>query len=201
MRGFYAILAPLSCPPTQRAHLAVGRELGAGDFDSDDVAAMQALAPHFNNVLRLRHRLSAERLDCANAFSILDRLATGVIVLDVTKRRVFVNARAEAIAAKRDALILCKLGVAAATPTDTRKLQQAIAAALELASRSSSASDVRPLKTRLRLCLARPSSNLPLMVTVVPVRASPTTGWSNTAPRAALFLTEPERDPREGYPC
>jgi DNA-binding CsgD family transcriptional regulator len=31
------------------------------------------------------------------------------------------------------------------------------------------------------------------MVTVVPVRASSATGWSNTAPRAALFLTEPER--------
>ena len=193
MRGFYAILAPLSCPPTQRAHLAVGRERNAGDFDSDDVAALRALAPHFNNVLRLRHRLSAERVDHASAFSILDRLATGVIVLDVTKRHVFVNARAESIAAKRDPLILSKLGVAAATPTDTRKLQQAIAAALELASRSSSASDVRPLKTKLRLCLARHSSNLPLMVTVVPVRASSATGWTNTAPRAALFLTEPER--------
>src|SRR5579862_598794 len=153
IKGFYAILAPFSCGPTQQALLSVGRPLGADDFDDDDFATMAALVPHFSTALKLRQRLGAAELSDANAFAILDRLATGVIVIDASARPIFVNARAKAILDKDGALTMTRSGITAALADEKQALQRAIAAALGLAARAPSASDVRYLKTKTRLRL------------------------------------------------
>jgi DNA-binding CsgD family transcriptional regulator len=191
MRGFYAILAPLMGTSEQQAHLTVGRRLGEKDFSDEDIAAMQAIVPHFGNVLRLQKRLSAADFTAANAFAILDRLTTGVVVVDKAMRPVFVNARAEAIVAS-GALMVTRSGVMATTTAGTQALHKAIAAAFELASCVPSAGEVRRVKTEMRLHLSRPLSDLPLVIAVVPVRASDRADWCRT-PWVVLFVTEPGR--------
>jgi DNA-binding CsgD family transcriptional regulator len=194
MQGFYAILAPLMGTSEQQAHLAVGRRRGEEDFGDEDIAAMQAMVPHFGNVVRLQNRLGAADFTAANAFAVLDRLTTGVVVVDRAMRPVFVNARAEAIVAS-GALTLTSSGVKAATTVGTQAMRKAIAAAFELASCVPSAGEVRRVKTSMRLHLSRPSADSPLVVAVVPVRASDRAEWTGGAPWVVLFLTEPRRSP------
>jgi DNA-binding CsgD family transcriptional regulator len=195
IKGFYAILAPFSCGPMQQALVSVGRPLGADDFDDEDLATMAMLVPHFTNALKLRQRLGPAELGGANAFAILDRLAMGVIVIDASMRPIFANARAEVIVAG-GALTLTKSAVIAPLTDETQSLQRAIAGALELAAHAGSSGDVRRVKSKTRLRLSRPSSDLPLIATVIPVRASDRAAWASAGPYAVLFLTEPEQ-PRD----
>lgn len=191
MQGFYAILAPLVGTSEQQAYLAVGRRQGQEDFDAEDIAAMQIMLPHFANVLRLQNRLDAADFSAANAFAVLDRLTTGVVVVNRAMCPIFVNARAEAIIAS-GALTLMRSGVKATTTAGTQALQKVIAAAFELASCVPSTGKVSGAKTGMRVHLSQPASDLPLVVAVVPVRASDRFEWART-PWVVLFLTEPGR--------
>jgi DNA-binding CsgD family transcriptional regulator len=192
IKGFYAILAPFTCGPTQQALVSVGRSLGSDDFDGEDLATMGVLVPHFITALKLRQRLGPAELAGANTLAILDRLAMGIIVVDALMRPIFVNARAGSIVVG-GALTLTRSAVTAALTDETQSLHGAITAALELAAHARPSGDVRRVKSKTRLRLSRPSSDLPLIVTVIPMRASDRAAWAGAGPHAVLFLTEPEQ--------
>jgi DNA-binding CsgD family transcriptional regulator len=109
-----------------------------------------------------------------------------VILTDADARPMFFNARATRIVAQADGLDIAASPLAAATPSATQKLREAIAtvaAGAEMAGR--------------HLRLARPSQRSPLLLTVLPVLLTvlpvarlgavvPGVG----APRVAIFIQE-----------
>jgi DNA-binding CsgD family transcriptional regulator len=103
---------------------------------------------------------------------LLDWLDLGVIIADATARPVRLNRRAEAIVGRKDGLFATPFGITAASPEDSSRLRQAIAAAAAGG-------------TRLRL--SRPSGAPPLLVTVIPVRG----GGDADRSWVALFVMDP----------
>ncbi len=94
-----------------------------------------------------------------------------MIIVDATARPVRLNRRAEAIVGRKDGLFATPFGITAASPEDSSRLRQAIAAAAAGG-------------TRLRL--SRPSGAPPLLVTVIPVR-----GGDAGRSWVALFVMDP----------
>ena len=107
--------------------VAVCRHRRAGDFDADDVAVMQALSPHFATALTVRQRLGAADLAAAGAWSALERLNTGVIVVDAAAAVVFANRTAERLFRERG-LCLDRDGLCTGDAVASRKLRRRIAA-------------------------------------------------------------------------
>jgi DNA-binding CsgD family transcriptional regulator len=111
--------------------------------------------------------------------SVLDRLDEGVILTDADARPMFLNARATKIVAQADGLDIATAPLAAATPTATQQLREAIAGAAagaEMAGR--------------HLRLARPSQRPPLLLTVLPVARLGAVVPGVGAPRVAIFIRE-----------
>jgi DNA-binding CsgD family transcriptional regulator len=111
--------------------------------------------------------------------SVLDRLDEGVILTDAAGRPMFLNARATRIVAEADGLDIAAAPLAAATPTATQQLREAIAgvaAGAEMAGR--------------RLRLARPSQRPPLLLTVLPVARLGAVVPGVGVPRVAIFVRE-----------
>jgi len=191
---FYGGLLPLSRQSRSQVYLGVGRLAGDSDYDPDDVAAGELLAPHVAAAWRLRERFEHCAAIGDAAYSVLDRLETGLILVDAGMRTVFVNARAEAIGRARDGLILRKSGIAAGLPDDTRALHRAVASALALHEPGVSAEAVAQSGETQRLCLTR-RLGPPLVATVVPIKPSQV-ALTTSAPLAGILIVEPERPPR-----
>ena len=142
---------------------------------------MHLLAPHLTTALALRQRLGAAERDAAGLAHTLDRLATGVVLTDEAACPVFVNARAAAILAEDDGLSLGCKKLAAATPTETQALHDAIAATTMDGER--------------RLVLQRPSQRPPLMLSVLPVWRLGIVVTGVRAPQVAIFIGAPDARP------
>jgi hypothetical protein len=92
--GFHAV-GVCHQGPALSSFVAVCRPRQAGDFDTDDVALMQTLSPHFATALAVRQRLGGADLAASSAWAALDRLNTGVIVADASAAILFANKTAE----------------------------------------------------------------------------------------------------------
>lgn len=92
--GFHA-LGIAHQMPTLSSFFTVCRPKRAGDFDADDLAMMQTLSPHFGTALRVRQRLGTADLGTQGAWVALERLNTGVIVVDSMVEVIFANKTAE----------------------------------------------------------------------------------------------------------
>ena len=142
------------------------------------------MLPLFAASLDLQRRLRLTELRCSSLEHTLDRLTAGVILLDAMARPVFVNARAQSIAAAKDGLTLSASGLAADGPQESKSLQRAIA--LALAAKSG---------VITRLCLSRPLRRSPLVVNVVPIHRREPSGRPADTAQAAVFLIDPESPP------
>jgi DNA-binding CsgD family transcriptional regulator len=182
--GFYALAARQELG-TASVFLAVCRSKESHDFETGDTASLQAVLPLFAASLDLQRRLRLTELRCSSLEQTLDRLATGVILLDAMARPVFVNAPAQVIAAAKDGLTLSASGLAADGPQQSKSLQRAIT--LALAAKSGGAIT--------RLCLSRPLRRSPLVVNVVPIHRRKPSGRPADTAQAALFLVDPESPP------
>jgi DNA-binding CsgD family transcriptional regulator len=194
--GFYGMIAPVA--PDRHIYFATGRELGAANFSDEDLSAAQLIFPHLMTALQVRSRLAAADLRAQGACEVVSRLDFGVVLLDAAMRPIFANPRAEALARCRDGLVLTRDAVAAAQPTDARRLRDAIASALGLNQGGSEALVRRP--AQMTCHLPRRPPRAPLVVRAVPVAASDLPAGDAAATRAILFVMEPDRpmqiDPR-----
>ncbi|MBB5402288.1 MULTISPECIES: helix-turn-helix transcriptional regulator [Paraburkholderia] len=199
--GFYGIVTPLVRTPVRQVYLSCGRELGAADFDNEDVDALNLVVPHLINSLEVGKRLVRADANVKSVFDLLDRASVGVILFDAALCPVFVNRRAEALASSGDGLVLSKRTVAATKHAETLLLQKAMAGSVGLHDikrngRESAIQQAAPT----RCYLSRDPPRLPLVVRIMPFDlhqrsgAYGDAGESNTT-RGALFLTEADRAP------
>jgi DNA-binding CsgD family transcriptional regulator len=179
LKGFHGLAAH-----QQKAEsgfmLVMCRPRPAGDFDAADAEHLQSVISHLDNALALQARLHIAEQRYTGLAGAVDRLAGGVILTDAAARPVLVNARAARIIDAFDGLLLTGLQLTAATPADTRRLQQAIGmvAAENMASR--------------QLHIDRRGGRLPLILNLFPVSrlagGLPGVGTASVA----IFITEPE---------
>lgn len=111
---------------------------------------------------------------------VLDRLVTGVILVDAAARPRYFNRQAGIILAEHDGLAMRPDGLHAATANCTQRLRRAVA----LAGHGVPGDGVA-LRGRLRLALPRSSSRLPLLLDLCPLAATP-------QPWVAIFVTVPD---------
>lgn len=176
----------------QFVHISTGRRRGREDFDAKDVAAMGMLVPHLATALRVGQRLAAADLRAVGAGATLDRLETGVILVDAVAKVLFANQTAEAMLASNDGLGLDREGVCGCSHRTTRFLRRLIA----------SCEDITISKNGPGGSMELPSGEgrVPLQVVVAPFRADPaqfdTTWLGVVRPVAILMVTDPERTQR-----
>ncbi|WNC88391.1 LuxR C-terminal-related transcriptional regulator [Paraburkholderia sp. FT54] len=197
--GFYGVVAPLVRTPVRQVYFSAGRELGAADFSSEDVNAMNLIVPHLVNSLEVRSRLAVTNVQVQSALDVLACVNVGVILFDIALRPVFVNGCAEALASGGDGLLLRKGTVMATHHAQTQALQKAMARAVGLhdAQRMACESAIRHAAP-VRCYLSREPPRLPLVVSVMPFCAQEkSAGWGDSrearTARGVLFVMEPDR--------
>ncbi|WP_198023428.1 helix-turn-helix transcriptional regulator [Ensifer sp. WSM1721] len=190
--AFHGLVASPLSTPQWFVHLSTGRLLGRPDYDAKDVAAMRMLVPHLVTALNVAHRLAAADLRTTGAGDALDRLDTGVILVDVAARILFANRTAEAIFASNDGLRIDRDSVCACSHGATRILRRLIASCADLTIFNGGPGG--------RMEVPRADGRHALRVMVAPFRADEAqigTPWLGTVrPAAILMVTGPEREQR-----
>jgi len=187
--SFLGLHTALTCAG-QRAHLIAARALGRADYAAEDVAAMQMLVPHLLTALRVGRRLAATNLRAAGACAALDRLGTGVMLVDAKGRILFANRVAESLLAAAHGLDTESEGLCARDPQATRALLRLIAGCTDTARPNGGAGGL--------VVVPCGDAGASVCVVVAPFRPEGMeleAGWLSSArPVAILFVGEPEQD-------
>jgi DNA-binding CsgD family transcriptional regulator len=185
-RGLFGYLGRLGA--TRTSVISINRSDRIPEFNAQDALLLSTLVPHVQRALQIHRRLvSAEQQRSAMA-DLMERLRTGVVLLDVSRRPVLVNRAANDILDQRDGLSLSNGELRAGTPGLTAQVRSAIVAAVDVSSgRSVVAGDSA-------LSIPRPSGRRPFQLLITPLsRANDWTGAIGQAV-AAVFVADPERD-------
>lgn len=188
----FVFLTALASP----REVVAGKRAGADDYlvkPIDFNLMLATIEARLREVGRIRARTQTEldavrsaliRLSYASQ-QVLDRLASGVVLLDRSTKVLFANRAARVIAAKRDGLVV----------GDTLRADQAQASAA-LKDAIEKAIYAAPGRETGQTCLSlpRPSGKRELMAIVCPLPATPEAGATAT-PAAALFIGDPEQPP------
>ncbi len=155
------------------------------DFSVQNMSVFVDLLPHFERAMTVYHRIRQAELRTEMAEAAFDRLAVGVVLLDVRGAPVMVNREAERIAAMKDGFILLGGRLAADRMRDTIKLRDLIrrVGSNGPAPKRAGAGTVR---------LTRPSglSDFHIVVLPLPKRCQST---DSSSAAAVLFITDPEK--------
>jgi DNA-binding CsgD family transcriptional regulator len=170
------------------ATASVFRPKRAGDFGADEHKLMGVLSPHLQRAVEIRRRLAGLRMRADAVLDMLDRLPTGVIILDGRARVLAMNRRAREIVAQRDGLGIGSAGIEAATPRQTRELRALI-------GQTAKTSAGEGVAAGRDIVLLRPSDKHPLEVLITPIRL-PERICGSEVPAVGIFVTDPERQPR-----
>jgi DNA-binding CsgD family transcriptional regulator len=116
---------------------SVFRGLHHPDFDEEDRARMRLVLPHLSRSLGVMHRLQTAELTVASSLAALDRLPSGVLLLDGSGTVAFANRSAQHMFEEVDGLLLRKLSHAsglgdlmAESVAASRAIRDAISATL-----------------------------------------------------------------------
>jgi hypothetical protein len=120
--------------PALSSFLAVCRRRRDDDFDASDQAALQSLSPHLSVALRLRQHLGVADLRTAGALAALERLNTGVMIVDAAAHLVFANEIALGLFRDGRGLGLDRDGLCTGDPAATRALRRLIAASADVST-------------------------------------------------------------------
>jgi DNA-binding CsgD family transcriptional regulator len=171
--------------PALSSFLAVCRRRRDDDFDASEQAALQSLSPHLSVALRLRQRLGVADLRTAGALAALERLNTGVMIVDAAAHLVFANEIALGLFRDGRGLGLDRDGLCTPDPAATRALRRLIAASADIAALNGGGT----------LALPRGEGHASLRIVVAPFRPArigldmPGPG----KPLAIVLITDPER--------
>lgn len=107
------------------------------DFDEENRARMRLVLPHLSRSLGVMHRLQTAELTVASSLAALDRLPSGVLLLDGSGTVAYANRSAQHMLEENDGLHLRKLSHAASlgdlvaeNMADNRAIRDAVGAAL-----------------------------------------------------------------------
>ena len=164
--------------------LGVYRRAGESDFDDEDVAFGRLLFSHIQRALRIHATLSGvERRQLALA-EVMNRLPTGVVLLDAKRQVVSSNRSAERIFAMGDGLAVGPNGPYATSPHENRALQALLASAYE-------PEPGKELEAGGFVALSRPSGGRPYAVMVTPLFAAPPGSLGGDAV-VSVWIADPE---------
>jgi DNA-binding CsgD family transcriptional regulator len=168
--------------------LSFYRRPGAERFDARSVGLLRRLVPHLGRAARLRRGIAAAGSLPGWTCALLNGLPWGVVLLDGLAHPALVNAEAERIARQADGFGIDRHGPYATHVQDAARLRRLVARALcgESGGAGRGGGD---------LALRRPSGAPALLVTVVPLGVRAWDGLETGAPRAALHLVDPMREP------
>ena len=144
------------------APMAFMRARKEGPFGDGEVAALRALAPHFNRALRVTLRLRELEARASALAEMTDRALVALVLTDAFGRVAEANGVARAILAENDGLILRDGVLRAARSEDCIRLSRLI--------QEAAGSRLMPMSGVMQV--ARPSSRRPLALVVSPTRAA-----------------------------
>lgn len=185
-----ACLWPLSRALTNEedepvALLSVFRTAGQGAFATDEREEAEQYAPHLRRAVSVYQTLdAARRVDLALA-EVMDRLPTGMLLLNSRRQVVVQNAAAERIVADTDGFHVDGGRPGAEDARENAALQALIADAMEVQADQA-------LANHGFLSVSRPSGTRPFSLMVAPLRVGSASNASGDV-AVALFVSDPER--------
>lgn len=156
-----------------------------GDFGSEDAGLVRALVPHLQRALRTHSVLAEADARRCELQEALERLATGIVLVNADARVIFINAAARHLVNRRDALAIDRMGIVASDSRENATLRALIAQAARTSQR-------RGLYSGGTLRVSRRRGRKPLELTVSPVNVS---NLSPKTPRAVavIYISDPEQ--------
>lgn len=158
------------------------RELSSAGFDAEELSLIEVIVSQIRQGLELSQRLGASELERALYSNVMDRLAVGVVILDMSGRVIRCSAKASEALAARDGLQLQAGKLRAASAAEDREFQQAIKSAIR------SAISGEPSRAR-GLALTKLSGQRNLGIIVQPVQGEQR---GSAVPTVAVYLRDPE---------
>jgi DNA-binding CsgD family transcriptional regulator/PAS domain-containing protein len=185
--GFFHALTAVPAA-NDNLHLLVTsfRSKERGPFSERAYKLLQHLSPHLQRAAQIHQRVSAADFERTTMGQALDRMPSGVVLLDGSRRVLFANAAARALAASEDGFALTGDGIVASARSESRLLAQRIASAA-----NPSAADGRGGV----LTLSRPTGKLPLQVLVTPLEVSGQRLFQAPQAAVAVFVVDPSGVP------
>lgn len=155
----------------------------AGPFDTEAVKLVSALRPHLTRAFQVHARLTEADSRARRSEAALDRLSTGVVLVNALGRVTFANCTARERCAVRDGIYIERGELLASGRTASARLQAALGRALHSTSAVPDAGEL--------LQVARPSGRRPFSVLV---SALPRPGRAVGDVAAIVLIVDPDRD-------
>lgn len=174
--------------PKVHASMWMSRSEETGEFSPSDFIRFNALVPHAGRVMAVHHRLQVAEMQADLATGAFDRVAIGVVLLDVRGGPIFLNREAERIAALHDGFVLREHGLAAEKAADSKRLRKLISRVGQYASTVLPSEQVTGGAVRITRESGR--SDYHVVVMPLPKRCQPSDGSGAVA---VLFITDPEK--------
>jgi len=124
------VMMPLAAKDDFRAVLNICRSARQGPFEEDALRFFSLLYPHLRRALLLGFRLDSYKSLQRAQFSVIDRLAAGVVLIDLACKVVFANTAARAMAERDGPLRLRHCTLTVRSTTYAQRLHQLVQAAL-----------------------------------------------------------------------
>jgi DNA-binding CsgD family transcriptional regulator len=160
------------------------RREGDGPFTEADLSEADRFVPHLRRSVRIQAKLGGARQAHLALGQVVDRLPTGVLLLDAQRRVVVRNQAADRIIALDDGIGIDRNGVSAADARENAELQKIIADALDpRADRETAA--------RGFAAISRPSGRRDFALMVSPLLGRGE-GSDSSEIVAVLFVVDPE---------
>ena len=116
--------------PTLKEHLTLCRGGSEGLFEEDDLRVVKTLVPHLQNALTTRRLLQSVEVRLSNLENALDLLQTALVLLDASKKVVFVNRAARIMLDECTALCFHGSKLVPKNAAESARLQELIAKAI-----------------------------------------------------------------------
>jgi len=166
--------------------VTVFRRIGQGDFTEIEVERASAFIPHLRRAATVHHSLHAVAQEQIALGEAIDRLYTGVLLLDGQRRVVLQNQAASRILADEDGLRVDRSGPSAQDAKDNVRLQELIARAI--------AEEPAPPDVPNVLRIKRPSGKRDYTLTVGALLHTTPEEASEEDATAVIFVVDPETD-------
>ncbi len=129
--AFYTAGVTLARDATRIATFGVQRPKPAGPFETAELERLRTLYPHLRRAFQIGRELAGSEVERQAMLMLLERLPTGVLLLDERRRVVFLNRRAQAMLAAGDGLAMSPQGLTTADEDLQAALDKLLQAAVE----------------------------------------------------------------------
>lgn len=165
------------------AAMAIFRRGSTRPFTASDVELANLLVPHLRRAYRLFVGLGGVRQQRLALAEVMDRLSTGIFLIDAQKRATATNLSARRIAGENDGLSLERGALRAVHRAENRMLDEMLTRVVSSTSSSSPPTGL--------LALSRPSGRRPLTLYATPL-LDPRSPTDHRAAVAVVFVADPE---------